>query len=103
MAWHTPAGGWHWLGAGGENAGRWDTWTATPTGIAQFHPGGTATPIPYSWGPISIPSGEGISAIGVYEIVYWVGGHPDYQWQYVNAGVTGAVAAGGGTHYCMYP
>jgi hypothetical protein len=103
VAWHTPAGGWHWLGAGGENAGRWDTWTATPTGIAQFHPGGTATPIPYSWGPISVPSGEGISAIGVYEIVYWVGGQPDYQWQYVNAGVTGAVAAGGGTHYCAYP
>ena len=96
-------GGWHWLGVNGENAGRWDTWTATPTGIAQFHPGGVVTPIPYSWGPIGVPAGEGITAIGVWEIVYWVGGRPDYQWQYVNAGTTGAVAAGGGTLYCSYP
>jgi hypothetical protein len=38
----------------------------------------------------------------VYEIVYWVGGKPDYQWQYVNAGTTGAAAAGGGNLYCAY-
>ncbi len=103
VAWHTEAGGWHWLGVDGENAGRWNSWTATPTGIAQFHPGGAAMPIPYTWGPIAVPAGEGIHAIGVYEIVYWVGGRPDYQWQYVNAGNTGAVAAGGGTLYCSYP
>jgi hypothetical protein len=102
VAWYTRAGGWHWLGVGGENAGRWDTWTATPTGIAQFHPGGAQQPIPYTWGPIAVPAGQGIYAIGVYEIVYWVGGKPDYQWQYVNAGSTGAVAAGGGTLYCVY-
>jgi hypothetical protein len=103
VAWWTQAGGWHWLGANGENKGRWDTWTATPTGIAQFHPNGQVQPTAYSWGPISIPTGQGIHAIGVYEIVYWVGGKPDYQWQYVNAGTTGAVAAGGGTLYCVYP
>jgi hypothetical protein len=103
VAWYTQAGGWHWLGVGGENAGRWDTWTATAGGIAQFHPGGAPTPIPYSWGPITVPTGQGIYAIGVYEIVYWVGGKPDHQWQYVNAGTTGAVAAGGGTLYCVYP
>ena len=103
VAWYTQAGGWHWLGIGGENAGRWDTWTATATGIAQFHPGGAVTPIAYSWGPISVPPGQGTFAIGVYEIVYWVGGKPDYQWQYVNAGTTGAVAAGGGTLFCAYP
>ncbi len=103
VAWYTQAGGWHWLGIGGENAGRWDTWTATSTGIAQFHPGGAVTPIAYSWGPISVPPGQGTFAIGVYEIVYWVGGKPDYQWQYVNAGTTGAVAAGGGTLFCAYP
>ena len=103
IAWYTTAGGWHWLGVGGENAGRWDTWTATLDGISQFHPNGAQQPSPYSWGPIAIPAGQGIHAVGVYEIVYWVGGKPDYQWQYVNAGTTGAIAAGGGVHYCAYP
>jgi hypothetical protein len=103
IAWHTAAGGWHWLGARGPDAGRWDTWTATPTGIAQFHPGGTPTPVPWTWGPISVPGGQGIHAVGVYEIVYWVGGRPEYRWQYVNAGTTGAAAAGGGAPACAYP
>ena len=102
IAWYTAAGGWHWLGSGGENVGRWDTWTATVSGIAQFHPDGAAAPIPFTWGPVSIPAGQGIYTVGVYEIVYWVGGRPDYQWQYVNAGTTGAAAAGSGTHYCAY-
>jgi hypothetical protein len=103
VAWYTAAGGWHWLGVGGENAGRWDTWTATPTGVAQFHPNGAVMPTPWTWGPISVPTGQGITTVGVYEIVYWVGGRPDYQWQYVNAGTTGAVAAGAGTLFCTYP
>jgi hypothetical protein len=102
IAWYTAAGGWHWLGTGGENAGQWEAWTATPTGVAQFHPNGQVQPTPYTWGPIAVPGGQGIYAIGVYEIVYWVGGKPDYQWQYVNAGDTGAVAAGGAIHYCVY-
>ena len=51
VAWHTTAGGWHWLGVNGENAGRWDTWTATPTGIAQFHPGGVVDADPVLVGP----------------------------------------------------
>jgi len=102
VAWYTAAGGWHWLGSGGVNVGRWDTWTATVSGIAQFHPGGAVTPIPFTWGPISVPAGQAIHAIGVYEIVYWVGGRPDYQWQYVNAGTTGAAAAGAGNLYCAY-
>jgi hypothetical protein len=103
VAWYTAAGGWHWLGVRGENAGRWDTWTATPSGVAQFHPDGAVTPVPWTWGPISVPSGQGIYAVGVYEIVYWVGGRPDYRWLYVNAGTTGAVAAGAGSFYCIYP
>ena len=103
VAWWTAAGGWHWLGVNGESSNRWDTWTATPTGIAQFHPNGAVQPTPYIWGPLTIPGGQGIYTIGVFEIVYWVGGKPDWQWQYVNAGTTGAVAAGGGTHYCVYP
>lgn len=102
VAWYTAAGGWHWVGVRGENAGRWDTWTATPTGVAQFHPSGAVQPVPWTWGPISVPTGQGIWAVGVYEIVYWVGGRPDHQWQYVNAGATGAAAAGGGTLYCAY-
>jgi hypothetical protein len=102
VAWFTPGGGWHWLGVGGENANRWDTWTATAAGIDQFHPGGSATPSPWTWGPIAIPSGQGVFAVGVYEIVYWVAGHPEHRWQYVNAGTTGAAAAGGGTRFCAY-
>ena len=102
IAWYTAAGGWHWLGVNGENNNRWDTWTATATGIAQFHPNGSQQPVPWTWGPITMPTGQGVFAIGVYEIVYWVGGHPQYRWQYVNAGTTGAAAAGGGTPYCAY-
>jgi hypothetical protein len=103
VAWYTPAGGWHWLGTNGQSAGRWETWSATVQGIAQFHPGGSPTPSPWTWGPIAMPAGQGTYAVGVYEIVYWVGGHPEHQWQYVNAGTTGAAAAGGGTLYCPYP
>lgn len=103
VAWYTGSGGWHWLGVRGENAGRWDTWSATPTGVAQFHPGGAVQPTPWTWGAISVPTGRGIHAVGVFEIVYWIGGRPDYQWQYVNAGATGAAAAGGGNLYCVYP
>ena len=50
-----------------------------------------------------MPTGAGIYAVGVYEIVYWVGGRPTYRWQYVNAGTTGAVAAGGANPFCVYP
>ena len=53
-------------------------------------------------GPGLGPGRPGHHAVGVYEIVYWVGGRPDYQWQYVNAGTTGAAAAGGGAFYCSY-
>jgi len=102
IAWYTAAGGWHWLGSGGEDKGRWDTWTATLSGVAQFHPEGATAPIPFTWGPVSVPSGQAIHTVGVYEIVYWVAGRPDYQWQYVNAGTTGAAAAGTGNLYCTY-
>jgi hypothetical protein len=103
IAWYTEATGWHWFGNLGENAARWDTWTAARTGIVQFHPGGAVTPTPWTWGPIGVPAGRGVVAIGVYEIVYWIGGRPDYHWQYVNAGTTGAVAAGGANPFCIYP
>jgi hypothetical protein len=102
VAWYTAASGWHWLGISGENANRWDTWTASVGGIEQFHPNATPQPVPWTWGPVSVPTGQGIFAIGVYEIVYWVAGKPEYRWQYVNAGTTGAAAAGGGNPYCAY-
>jgi hypothetical protein len=103
IAWHTEAGGWHWVGARGPGAGRWDAWTATPAGIAQFHPAGATAPVPWTWGPISVPAGQGIHTVGVYEIVYWVAGSPEYHRQYVNAGPTGAAAAGGGSLSCLSP
>jgi hypothetical protein len=103
VGWYTTAGGWQWLGMRGRNTSRWDTWTATPRGIAQFHPDGALVPVPWTWGPISVPTGKGIYAVGVYELIYWVAGKPDYRWQYVNAGTVGAAAAGGGTLYCAYP
>jgi hypothetical protein len=46
-------------------------------------------------GRSAFPTGKGVVATGVYEIAYWVGGQPQYRWQYVNVGTTGAVAAGG--------
>jgi hypothetical protein len=100
VAWYTPAGGWHWLGADGENRGRWETWTATVGGVEQFHPNGQTSPTPFTWGPITVP--PGVQTVGVYEIVYWVAGLPEHRWQYVNAGPTGAVAAGAPTQYCSY-
>lgn len=103
IAVYSAATGWHWFGSQGENAGRWNAWTATRTGITQFHPDQSATPVPWTLGPITVPAGGNRHAIGVYEIIYWVGGRPDHQWQYVNAGTTGAVAAGSPTHYCVYP
>jgi hypothetical protein len=103
IAWYTAATGWQWYGNLGENAARWDTWTAQRNGVVQFHPGGAVTPTPWTWGPIGVPTGRGIVAIGVYEVIYWVGGRPDYRWQYVNAGTTGAVAAGGANPFCVYP
>jgi len=103
VAWYTPATGWHWLGNAGENAGRWNTWTATVGGVAQFHPNGAPVPVPWAMGPIGVPAGRGIHAVGVYEIIYWVAGRPDHHWQYVNAGTTGAVASGAPNQYCVYP
>jgi hypothetical protein len=103
VAWYTTAGGWHWLGQNGEGAAPWQTWTATPTGVSQFHPDGAVNTVPWTFGPIVVPSGQEIYAVGVYEIVYWVAGTPQYRWRYVNAGSTGAVAAGAPTLYCVYP
>ena len=103
VASYTAATGWHWLGNAGPDAGRWNTWTATVSGVAQFHPDGAAVPVPWSLGPIAVPTGRNLYAVGVYEIVYWVGGRPEHSWQYVNAGTTGAVAAGAPNQYCVYP
>jgi hypothetical protein len=102
VAYYTPTAGWHWLGNAGPDAARWNTWTATVSGVEQFHPGGAAVPVPWTLGPIAVPAGRGLYAVGVYEIVYWVAGRPEHSWQYVNAGATGAVAAGAANQYCVY-
>ena len=73
VAWYTAAGGWHWLGSR-ENVGRWDTWTATVDRHRAVPPGRRVSPIPFTLGPISVPAGQAIYAVGVYEIVYWAGG-----------------------------
>jgi hypothetical protein len=103
VALYTAKAGWHWYGVGGENRGRWDTWTSSPTGIVQWHPNGQIQPNATLWGPLSPTLGQQTTAIGVYEIVYWSGGGPKWQWNYVNAGNTGAVANGGGNPFCVYP
>jgi hypothetical protein len=90
------------FGVGGERINHWNNWSASVSGIAQFHPNGAPNTIPWTWGPITIPGGQSTYAVGVYEIVYWVGGKPDYQWQYVNDGPVAAPAAGGGHLYCAY-
>ena len=103
VASYTAATGWHWLGNAGPESGRWNTWTATVGGVAQFHPNGAAVPVPWTLGPIAVPAGRGLYVTGVYEIVYWVAGRAEHSWQYVNAGTTGAVAAGAPNQYCVYP
>jgi hypothetical protein len=104
VASYTDRGGWHWTGASGERRGRWDTWSSTPTGIVEWHPGGQVQPNAWTWGPIGFTAGQNTFAIGVWEIVYWSGGGPKWQWGYINAGTTGHVAAGGAAmSYCTYP
>jgi hypothetical protein len=105
VATYTTKGGWHWTGVRGPNRGRWDTWTSSATGIVEWPLDGAVPPqpVPWSWGAITYPAGQGTSAVGVYEIVYWSGGGPKWQWGYINAGSTGWVAAGGVTPYCTYP
>lgn len=98
VATHTAAGGWRWLGVAGRNASRWLRLTATPKGVAQWlDPSGALNP--WTWGPIDIPAGEGLSAIGVFEIVYWYGGRPTYLWKYTNSFVAAQTAGA----YCTYP
>ena len=103
VAWYTPAGGWHWLGVGGENASAAGTrgrrrCRASPSSIPAARRRRCRGPGARS----RVPTGQGISAVGVYEIVYWVGGKPDYQWQYVNAGAPAPPRPAEGTLYCTY-
>ena len=96
LAWYTAATGWQWLGTAGVNASRWDRWTATPSGVAEWQtPGGGVTP--WTWSPISVTAGDGIYVIAVFEAIYWYS-RPEYVWGYARSG-------GGGdaiTTYCAY-
>jgi hypothetical protein len=102
LATYTARNGWQWQGVGGPNRGHWDTWTSSPGGIVEWHPLGQVQPSAWTWGPVSFATGAPTWAIGVYEIVYWSGGGPKWQWGYINSGSTGAVAAGGPSAYCSY-
>lgn len=98
VAWYTAATGWRWLGVHGLSLSRWYRWLATPSGITAW-----TTPIgaldPWTWAPINVPAGKGLYAIGLFEVVYWYGGHPTYLWRYAQS----STEAGAVSNYCIYP
>jgi hypothetical protein len=97
IASYTDAGGWRWLGTSGRDASRWSSLTATPAGIAQWlQPTGALNP--WTWGPIDVPTGAGVRALGVFEVIYWYGGRPTYVWRYTRS----FVAAQPTGSYCVY-
>jgi hypothetical protein len=97
VAWYTPNSGWHWRGVRGERSSSWYNWTATPTGIAEWQvPGGGYNP--WTWGPITVPSGQGTFAVAAFEMIYWSGGRPTWTWKYVKSGTQ--LPTG---NYCNYP
>jgi hypothetical protein len=98
IATYTAGGGWRWFGLRGSGASRWYPVTATPAGVAQWiQPSGAFNP--WTWGPIAVPAGSGISAIGVFEVIYWYGGRPTYVWKYTRS-FAGSQPTGS---YCVYP
>jgi len=98
VAWHTNSGGWRWLGLGGYNRSSWISVTGTANGVAQWH-NATGAFVPWTWGPITAPTGSGVQAIGVFEVIYWFGGRPTYVWKYTRSFV-GVNVAGS---FCSFP
>jgi hypothetical protein len=97
VAWYTAATGWRWIGTAGVNASRWYSWTASPTGIAQWEtPAGAINP--WTWAPIDVHAGRGTYATSVFEVEYWYK-NPTYVWKY-GPSVT---AANNVETYCNYP
>ncbi|WP_183343674.1 hypothetical protein [Conexibacter arvalis] len=97
IATYTSAGGWRWLGLNG-GASRWLQLTATPAGVAQWlQPTGALNP--WTWGPITAPPSGSVSAIGLFEVIYWYGGRPTYVWKYTHSFV-GSQPAGA---FCAFP
>jgi hypothetical protein len=98
IASYTDSGGWRWLGVNGSNASRWYSLTATPAGVAQWlQPTGALNP--WTWGPIDVPVTSNLSALGVFEVVYWYGGRPTYVWRYTRSFVADQPTGS----YCTYP
>ena len=97
VAWYTPANGWRWIGVGGVGSSRWYRWTATPTGIAEWTTAAGHV-VPWEWGPIDFPAGQGAYAIGAFEVVYWYS-RPIYVWSYARS----SPALNVFTTYCSYP
>ncbi len=96
LAWYTPATGWQWLGTLGPNASRWYRFTATATGVAEWHTTGGL--VPWTWSPISVTPGRGTYVVAVFEAIYWYE-HPQYVWSYARSGEGESVV----TTYCVYP
>ena len=94
LAWYTAATGWQWEGTLGPNHSAWHQWTATPTGVAEWQPGGTINP--WTWGPISVTPGHGTYVLAVFDAVYWYS-NPVYVWSYA------ASQPGNLESYCAYP
>lgn len=96
IAWYTPTGGWQWLGTRGARSSAWYRFTAGPDGVVQWRtPRGAVNP--WTWAPIGVSPGHGISLIGVFEVIYWYR-HPLYRWAYSRS----SAMSGTGT-YCSYP
>lgn len=98
VAWWTATSGWHWLGLRGRNVSSWTNLTGTPTGIAEWRDANGAFN-PWTWGPISVPAGQGVQAVGVFEALYWYGGRPTRVWRYT----TSFLASQPIGSYCAFP
>ena len=89
IAWYTPASGWHWYGNLGENAARWDTWTATPHRHRPVPPRRRVDADAVDVGPDRLPGRPGHRRHRRLRDRLLGRRAPDVPWQYVNAGITG--------------
>jgi hypothetical protein len=93
LAWYTSATGWQWQGTAGPDRSNWYSWTATPTGVAEWQQTGS----PWTWGPISVSGGHGTYVVAVFEAIYWYG-HPSYVWSNARSSPNTTTLT-----YCAYP
>ncbi|MGH2858350.1 MAG: hypothetical protein ACRDMJ_12820, partial [Solirubrobacteraceae bacterium] len=97
IAFYTRSAGWQWLGTEGLNRSRWYQWTASPGGVLQWYtPAGALNR--WTWAPLTVPSGRGLSAVGVFEVAYLYA-HPTYVWRLAPSQSRGGAVS----DYCSYP